>query len=272
MIVEEQKEQYEEEGQTKERIVYIKHYYDTNDEILSKYKGNKECKVFIQIGLALPKNNASVMMYDNLVINCSRNFTQEELDFAEIADKCPWLENKLIDFSYFLNQKLLTTNEYAELMDNFINKLRKINGRLLMYSQSYYSALKLKVDQIAQLQNRVDAVCASYQSDVVDSFKNTGGVLSLDLFNKNYAAMEVGISESNKISVVGLDKTLVSYANKYLKAQQRFLKNMYEFRKYFESPCGWADAKLYKDTIVLDPPERKENEKERFYLSFSPSS
>ena len=45
-----------------------------------------------------------------------RNYTQEEVDFAEIAEKCPWLENKLVDFSYFQRQGIISPAEYRNIM------------------------------------------------------------------------------------------------------------------------------------------------------------
>ena len=38
-----------------------------------------------------------------------------------MADKCPWLENKIIDFNFFLNQNIISKNEY--------NRLKKVLHR-----------------------------------------------------------------------------------------------------------------------------------------------
>ena len=53
-----------------------------------------------------------------------------------MADKCPWLENKIIDFNFFLNQNIISKSEYNKIWDILKNKLRIINGQLLLYTQS----------------------------------------------------------------------------------------------------------------------------------------
>ena len=94
-------------------------------------------------------------MHYKLYLNFYRNVTKEEIDFAEIADKCPWLENKIIDFSYFYNQNIINRQEYQELMSLISNDLRIANGKLLLYSNEYKNALKSKIEDVSTPKRRV---------------------------------------------------------------------------------------------------------------------
>jgi hypothetical protein len=112
------------------------------------------------------------------------------LQFAEIADKCPWLENKLVDFTYFLEQGILSKKEYAELLKTLNNNLRIINGKLLYYSKEYYRSIQEKTRQLADLNNVLDSLGAAFNADVVESFKTTGSITDITYFNQAYTTMQ----------------------------------------------------------------------------------
>jgi hypothetical protein len=122
----------------------------------------------------------------DLIFNFYRNATQDELDFAAIADKCPWLENKLIDFSYFLENKVINKSEYNSLQNIVKNTLRKINGQLLAYTKAYYQATKKKVETLADITNNIDSIGAAFQSDVVDKYAEDGEINDISYFLEAY--------------------------------------------------------------------------------------
>ncbi len=72
----------------------------------------KQYQVFIKIDGVL--NNIE---YFNICLDFYRNTTTEDLEFAKIADDCPWLENKLIDFKYFYDNQILNKYEYQNLLN-----------------------------------------------------------------------------------------------------------------------------------------------------------
>lgn len=244
---------------------YYEETYDHRDVLPEEIRGQAYNNLYIKVHCANERSELSISQ-DEIHIAFVRSPSKEELNFAELADKCPWLENKLIDFSYFLKQKLITPLEYSSLMNEFTNKLRKINGRLLMYSSSYYNAIHQKTSILAKLESQLDRLGADFSNDVVNDYAENGAIKDPENFKKEYDAYLAKYNTDEPIQVYNLSGLLTEYANKYLKAQQRFLKNMYEFRKYFESNSGWGNAVLYRDTISL------EHNNYQNYLSFEPSN
>ena len=61
----------------------------------------------------------------NFVLDFTRNFTTTDYEFARAADRCPWLENKLIDTSYFKDYNLISEDEYKTLNSIIYDDLRK---------------------------------------------------------------------------------------------------------------------------------------------------
>lgn len=203
----------------------------------------------------------------DLIFNFYRNATQDELDFAEIADKCPWLENKLIDFSYFLENKIINKKEYNSLQNIVKNTLRKVNGQLLAYTKAYYQATKKKVETLAGITNSIDSIGAAFQSDVIDKYAVDGSVESIDYFLTAYEQWSQ--TKKEKDLLLNLNSILADYANKYIKAQQRFLKNIYNFKQFFNAPVNWngRESIIYPKTITTS---KKENNDTLIYFSNSP--
>ena len=190
----------------------------------------------------------------DLVFTFYRKASKEDLEFAEIADKCPWLENKLIDFSYFLENNLINKYEYNTLTNIVNNTLRKINGRLLTYTKEYFSQIKSKVELLAGLQEKVDSIGAAFQSDVIDTYASSGEVLDTSYFEQAYDTFASFWGTGEKKDLIQYDELLKSYANKYISAQQRFLKNIYNFREYFNSKVLWGpvSSEIYERTLSID--------------------
>lgn len=195
----------------------------------------------------------NIVSYD-FPIKFYKEITIEEQTFADIADKCPWLENKLINFDYFLDHNLFTKSEYIILMDKLNNSLRIANGQLLSYTKSYYEAIRQKANVIADLNNSFDSLGAAWNSDI-NTVINEKGQLP-DLKNQNNqsnptqyfdTAYKTVFGEKPKVPtfLLNRDSLITEYFNKYFLAEQRFLKNIRTFKNYFESPVDTHLKGLY---------------------------
>ena len=179
-----------------------------------------------------------------------RQPTEEETTFAKIAEACPWLENKLLDFSYFTNHRLLNSYEYGILIQQIYNNLRQINGRLIYLADSYYKALSEKTKFLAQLDERVTNLGAKFTAEFLQPYLNQKQIREEDVqdFLLDYRTL-YAVPES-RTSLFNYDEIYTEYLNKYLNAEQRFLKNMYDFREYWNAPVSIEGATtLYKYTV-----------------------
>ena len=117
------------------------------------------------------------------------DFTQEDIEFAKFADESPWLENKIIDFNYFLKTKVLTQIEYNTLMDKINNDLRVVNGKILYWSSAYYEALKKSADTTAKILSKIDSLSAHFNSEIIIPYANGRTPQSNNSFQKLYNEM-----------------------------------------------------------------------------------
>ena len=258
----------------------------------SKDSGFEDRK-FIE-GSILPTEKASEKYEHKLVIDCSGsnlgpasylditlnlslydNFTDEDRKFAKAADKCPWLENKIIDISYFKKAGIISSAEYRDLLNLLYNKLRIINGRLLCYSKAYYTALHNKTQILAEITNDFDSLGAACQAAIVTPYETKGTVKDITYFNSAYNHAFIA-TEARPGLMFQISETLTSYFNKYFNAQQRFLKNIYTFRKFWEAPVSIAGDGVYTNTFTLDRPASwttiPESDTTETYFSFSSTS
>ena len=243
-------------------------------------------------GSILPTEKASEICEHKLVIDCGTtatatdlaitlnlslydNFTEEDRAFAKAADKCPWLENKIIDLSYFKKAGIISSAEYRDLLNLLYNKLRIINGRLLCYSKAYYTALHNKTQILAEITNDFDSLGAACQAAIVTPYETKGTVKDITYFNSAYNHAFIA-TEARPGLMFRISETLTSYFNKYFNAQQRFLKNIYTFRKFWEAPVSIAGDGIYTDTFTLDRPDSwdkiPEQDTTETYFSFSSTS
>lgn len=196
-------------------------------------------KVDYRFAIAILGKFQSIISY-KINLFFTREWTQEEEDYAAIADLCPWLENKLIDFKYLYDANIISKNQYSELGDYFNNKLRIINGQLALYSNEYYTAYHKKTTTLADLLSQLDSLAAMAEADLIQPYQDTGKVISsIDNFQLAYSLLWDDKKESaTKTSIIDYDKTITYYSKLYFNAQQRFLKNIYNFRKYFNENNG----------------------------------
>ena len=244
--------------------------------ILPTEKTSEKCehKLVIDCGEGYPGTSAD---YLSITLNLSLydNFTTEDRAFAKAADKCPWLENKIIDLSYFKKAGIISSAEYRDLLNLLYNKLRIINGRLLCYSKAYYTALHNKTQILAEITNDFDSLGAACQAAIVTPYETKGTVKDITYFNSAYNHAFIA-TEARPGLMFQISETLSSFFTKYFNAQQRFLKNIYTFRKFWEAPVSIAGDGIYTNTFTLDRPDSwnttPESDTTETYFSFSSTS
>ena len=191
--------------------------------------------------------------YEDIYFQWYRTPTADDIAFANIADQIPWLENKLIDFSYFYNHNLLNKEEYQSLMNILYNNLRITNGKLLFYSNEYYTALHEKTRILAELTEMFDTLGANFQADIVTPYASKKKITSMEQFRNSYdSAFKSTIPDVRK-KLLNYDKVYSSYVNKYITSNQLFLKNIYNFTEYFNAPTSFFNSNscVYEDVITL---------------------
>lgn len=243
--------------------IRIRRYHSTSEVIPDE-------EIFINDGEVLPDLPSDAFFKIDLWIaaptNCSnwrdpqfafewqRTASVEEEQFAEIADRCPWLENKLIDFNFFYQNNVLSKQEYTELLRLLQDQLRIINGRLLIYSEAYYNALHARTAILSEIQNELDLLGAACQADVLTPIITSGNlkkpILQTDFYQKylNYCYR----LNDKKTAIIDWEDLLSDYFQKIFSTEQRFLKNAYDFRQYFNAPISLQAESLYKYTFTLD--------------------
>lgn len=199
----------------------------------------------------LPVNRVTLSNISRIDISLGHVVSEEEKLFAEAADRCPWLENKLIDFSYFKQQNLLSAKEYRNLLNLVLNDLRIINGQLMCYTSAYYNALRQKTRILADIVNNFDSLGAACQADIVDPSETLGSVSNYQYFNSAYKQI-YATSAQNATPIYGYKDILKDYFNKYVNANQRFLKNIYEFEKFFNARVSVPGEALYKFVYTIN--------------------
>ena len=179
-----------------------------------------------------------------IVLHFYRDALEEDLEFAKIADECPWLENKLIDFQYFVDQQIISKSELQELTNILQNDLRIVNGLLMIYSAQYYQALHSKTKLLANLTSDLDSLGAAFHADVVDFYAKNGSIRDYSYFSSAYdVILNRYLKNENTESLLNYEDILTEYLNKYFNAQQRFLKNIYNFSEYFNSnACDGSES------------------------------
>lgn len=246
------------------------------EEIPSSWLGKK-----VYCYIAIPITNSTLVQNVHFYGYLTRDFSEEEYAFAKVADQCPWLENKLIDFSYFLEQNILSRSEYQSLMDFLVNDIRIINGQLMASAQSYYRALHQQVQTIAELQNKIDLLGAECQSAIIDTYATEGAVTKLDQFDLTYRSLFQQVNGSQRTGLLNYNEMISETFTDFFNAEQRFLKNIYNFKQYFNMINSFSTAEnacIVQDTLSIDLDRIMSEEYikdptnyEVNYISFSPS-
>lgn len=189
----------------------------------------------------------------NFVLDFTRKFTTTDYEFARAADRCPWLENKLIDTSYFKDYNLISKDEYKTLNSIIYDDLRKINGKLLCYSAAYYNAMHNKTQVLANLINNFESMGAACQAAIITPYESTGVVSDFSYFTSAYNQIYT-TNRINNTPLFNYYETRTDYFNKYFNAQQRFLRNVYLFKDFWEAPISAPGEGLYTYTTTITKP------------------
>ena len=173
-----------------------------------------------------------------LHIYVGRTASSSDLEFAQIADNCPWLENKLRSFDYFQKIGLISKSQLKKVNNIISNDLRKVNGELLLYANDYYQALHKRTETVANLLAQFDSLGAAAESDIITPYSTDGKItFPTNYFDAAYGSIFTPtFNKTAKTQLTAYDDLITNYSNLYFNAQQRFLKNLYQFRNYFNSP------------------------------------
>lgn len=222
--------------------------------------------IFLKVYLTHDTPNHFDIVNENIYLDWLRTPTQEEVDFAQIADQIPWLENKLMDFSYFVKHSLITEKQYSDLQNTINNELRLINGKLIFYTNAYYNALHYQTTTMANLLNSLQSLAAIYSSQVINYYGRQGVIGDTQQFDNSYKSIFYATDFLNsKHELLNYDSIYSDYVNKYISAQQRCLKNLYYFKKYFNENVSIfkPDSCICEDVITVSTPSNSD-----YYYSF----
>lgn len=185
-----------------------------------------------------------------LQITFYRHNTREDFEFAKAADRIPWLENKLINFEYFLRKGILTEEQYQELLKLIKENLRIANGYLLFYRKQYYDSLRQKTAYLANLDAMIDNYFANFEDGIISHYQNGEAIKQFIGIDKASSLTEAALKEiyyqanpGSTIPMISADVTIGSTMTSYFNAQQNFLKNIYLFRKFWNTECNIEAAK-----------------------------
>lgn len=180
-----------------------------------------------------------------------KNITEDDRLFADAANVLPWLENRLIDFSYYHDRGVLNDSQYANLQDILNNKLRITNGKLLTYSKQYYNSLREKVNIISNIENQFETLAADCHAYIIDVTDATD--IKIVDFQKSYR--DIGWDSSPNNLLINRDEIIVDYFNKMFTMRQRMLKALYNFSQYWNADSNgiyWLDNHTdYTDTKAI---------------------
>ena len=190
-----------------------------------------------------------------LQITFYRHNTREDFEFAKAADRIPWLENKLINFEYFLRKGILTEKQYQDLLKLIKENLRIANGYLLFYRKQYYDSLRQKTIYLANLDAMIDNYFANFEDGIISHYQNGEPISDFIGIDKASSLTEAALKEiyyqanpGSTIPMISADVTIGSTMTSYFNAQQNFLKNIYLFRKFWNTKCNIEAAKAMNKT------------------------
>ena len=233
----------------------VDHELDANFVIDERQKLTAENRKDVRLrirGKSIPTDLASVPF---LQITFYRHNTREDFEFAKAADRVPWLENKLINFEYFLRKGILTEEQYQDLLKLIKENLRIANGYLLFYRKQYYDSLRQKTAYLADLDAMIDNYFANFEDGIISHYQNGEAISDFIGIDKASSLTEAALKEiyyqanpGSTIPMISADVTIGSTMTSYFNAQQNFLKNIYLFRKFWNTKCNIEAAKAKNKT------------------------
>lgn len=216
--------------------------YEEHEEIPSQYH-NVSFQVFIPCTIDIISEGAEPFEV-SLYCQWMRNPTEEDLAYAQAADRCPWLENRLIDFSYFYDHNIINKTTLSEMNNYLKQDLRYINGKLAVYLNQYYTAVHKKTTVLADITNNLDLIGANFASAVTDYYRTKGTIGDISTTSSLYSTYSDVFANSDKYqsTIINYSDTISDYVNKFFDSQQRFLKNIKSFTDYFNEPYSTTSS------------------------------
>ncbi len=191
-------------------------------------------------------------------------YNDEDETFAKIADQLPWLQNKLIDFSYFIRNGLLSKIQEKDIKSRLYNDLRKVNSDIMLNSAAYYSRIHAQTKYLSDMTNNIDMVGAEL-SNIASNYEQKGSDSHYSSANliQRWSLLQAnvsGMTDAEKTDISGsylatgfvdLYDTVSDYMRKFLNARQRCLKNLYNFSNYFYAPIDNVYKECWKVTATI---------------------
>ena len=224
-------------------------HYDSN---VFNYIGLQSKNMWLKVFTLRNDITEGTIESEDIYFRWYREPTSSDVAFAEVADEIPWLENKLINFSYFQRNSILSPEEVKNLTNLIHNNLRIANGKLIFYSKQYYAALHAKTKILADMENQFDVLGANFYADIVSPYATDKIISTIDNFTNAYNNIYSSLNVQQFDGLLNYTDTYSSYVNKYINSQQSFLKNIYNFVNYFNYPINLNNNMcLYEDKITI---------------------
>jgi hypothetical protein len=102
----------------------------------------------------------------------------------------------------------------------------------MQYTKSYYDALHSRTKDIAELTNSLDLLGAEMEASVYSPYSKEGDIKESDFESVYNTYNAIWIPQQEPKTILNYGELMTEYFNKYFSAQQRFLKNIYNFRNY----------------------------------------
>ena len=181
-----------------------------------------------------------------------RDLDESELRFIDQINKVPWLENRIINFDYFRTNGFFSQNEYDKLFNSIYNDLRIINGKRIFYTSQYLTNLSETNSLINNFNNiNITNSLAAWEYGIKKTIDSSGIVgTNFERFNNNFPLLESGLTSSKKF--INRSTLLTEQINLFDSAHQKFLRNIYLFRKTWEEQykeTGDTTGNYYADNI-----------------------
>ena len=242
------------------------HFYNGFKDIESSFLGRRNIAAIRCCIMNNPTDIIEIQL--RMYLSFTRDTNEEEREFAKIADSCPWLENKLINFNYYYDNNIINKYQYNSLMNTLYNDLRIINGKLLLYSKQYYAGLHQQTQIEADLLTRLESLGGAFNNSVVTQYESKGGLsdLSGTDFDNGYNSLFIP-PQTQKV-IYNYDNLLSQYFTKTFNEQQYFYKYIYQFEDYFNKPVASNSEGVFEDIITLVDPSEDDKPAE-YFVTFS---
>lgn len=213
-------------------------------------------------------SNLNLLDTSYLILQSSyKELSEDEEEFAKIADRIPYLENRIVRFDYL--RKIYPPDIFNHLQDLLLNKIRIINGQILAYQQRYFTKLQQKTRIISEIVNNSDILMANIYDNFLDwktepeNNKFWNGLRSLvgipyynyTTITEKYEQFSNDLLDRNKI----LSEKTINFSTYFT----NMLKSLYNFRKYWDwektpEQSNGAFWCAKKDSTLLNDKDRED--------------